>query len=80
MGWNIICRQEKFTTTVYRKHTFSGLCSKFESFLPSVYKFGMVYTLVYRRFCICTDWTKLHAELNFLKKKLCKNDYPENFS
>ena len=34
----------KFTTTVYRKPTFSGVYSNCESFLPSVYKFGMVYT------------------------------------
>ena len=72
MGSNIICRQEKFTTTLYLKHTFGGACSKFESFLRCVYKFGMVYTLVYKRFCICTDSTKFHAELSFLKKKFLK--------
>ena len=43
----IIREQGKFTTTVYRKPTFSGVYSNFESFLPLVYKFGMVYTLVY---------------------------------
>ena len=40
----------KFVTTVYRKPTFSGVYTHFESFLPTVYKFGMVYTLVYRCF------------------------------
>ena len=39
----------------------------------------MVYTLVYRCFCICSDWTKYHVELTFLKRIFCKNDYPENF-
>ena len=56
--------------------------SNFESFLLSVYKFGMVYTLVYRCFRICSDWKKLqknHAELTFLKKIFRKNAYPENF-
>ena len=43
----VIREQGKFTTTIYRKPTFSGVYSNFESFLPSVYKFGMVYTLVY---------------------------------
>ena len=57
----------KFVTTVYRKPTFSGLYTHFESFLPAVYKFGMVYTLVYRCFKICSDWTKFHEELSFLK-------------
>ena len=60
-----ICKQVKFSTTIYCKPTFRGVYSSFESFFPSVYKFGMVYTLVYRWFCICTDWKKFHAELTF---------------
>ena len=39
--------QGKFTTTINRKPTFRGVYSNFESFLPSVYKFDIVYTLVY---------------------------------
>ena len=39
----------------------------------------MVYTLVYRCFRICSDWTKFHAELTFLKKTFRKNGYPKNF-
>ena len=48
----------KFVTTVYRKPTFSGVYTHFEGFLPTVYKFVMVYTLAYRCFKICFDWTK----------------------
>ena len=33
----IIRKQGKFTTTVYRKHTFTGVHSNFESFLYSAY-------------------------------------------
>ena len=62
----------KFVTTVYRKPTFSGVCSHFESFLPKTYKSGMVYTLVYRCFKICSDWTKFHEELSFLKQVFLK--------
>ena len=51
----IIREQGTFTTTIYRKPTFSGANSNYESFLPSVYKFGMVYTLVYRCFRICAN-------------------------
>ena len=51
----IIREQGKFTTTIYRKPTFAGVYSNFESFSPSVYKFGMVYTLVYRCFRICLN-------------------------
>ena len=53
--------------------------SNFESFLPSVYKFGMVYILLYRCFCICSNWTQFHTELIFLKGIFQKNGYPKNF-
>ena len=36
----------KFVTTVYRKPTFSGIYTHFESFLPSTHKFRMRYTFV----------------------------------
>ena len=74
----VIREQGKFTTTVYQKPTFSGVYSNFKIFLPSVCKFGMVYTLVYRCFCICSNWTQFHTGLAFLKG-IQKNCYPENF-
>ena len=75
----VIREQGKFSTTIYCKPTFSGVHCNFESFLPSVYKFGMVYTLVHKCFLICSDWTKFHAELTLLKKIFRKNGYPESF-
>ena len=48
----IIRKQGELTATFYRKSTFRGVYSNFEIFLPSVYKFGMAYTLVYRCFRI----------------------------
>ena len=75
----IIRKQSKFTTTVYRKPTFSGVYSNPESFLPSVYKFGMEYTLVYRWFRISSIWTQFHTGLTFLKGTFRKNGYTENF-
>ena len=50
---------------------YVGVCKAdkvgFKSFLPSVYKFGMVCTLVYRCLCILSNWTQFHTELTFLK-------------
>ena len=75
-----IIREDKtFTTSVYRKPTFSGVYTHFDSFLPSTYKFGTVYTLAYRCFRICSSWTKLHNELVCLKENFLKNGYPEGF-
>ena len=51
-----IIREDKtFTTSVYRKPTFSGVYTHFDSFLPFTYKFGTVYTLAYRCFQICSS-------------------------
>ena len=75
----IIREQGKLTTAVCQKPTFSGVYSNFESFLPKVYKFGIVYTLVYTCFHICSNWTQFHTELIFLKGIFQKNGYPENF-
>ena len=75
----IIREQGKFTTKIYGKSTFSGVYSNSEIILPSVYKFGMVYTLIYRCFRICSNWTQFHTELIFLKGIFQKNGYPKNF-
>ena len=47
---NVSREEEQFVTNVYRKPTFSGFSTHFESFLSTTYKFGMVYTLAYRCF------------------------------
>ena len=45
----------KFVTTIFRKHTFDGVCTHFERFLSTVYKFGMLCTLAYHCFKIWSD-------------------------
>ena len=60
---HIICKQGKFTTSVYCKPTFSEIFTNFGSFLPYIHNIGMIHTLLYRCFRICSDWTKFHLEL-----------------
>ena len=74
---NLSPQEGHFVTTVYRKPTFSDVYTHSESFLPKIYKFGMIYSLVYRCFEICSDWTKF--QLNFLKQIFLKNGYPQSF-
>ena len=76
---NIIREKDKFTTSVYRKPTFSGIYTHFDSFLPSSNKIGLLHTLLYRCFRICSDWTKFHLELVKLTDVFKNNGYPENF-
>ena len=75
----LVTREEKFCTSLYRKLTFSGLYSNFESFMPISYKKGLIYTLLHRAFVLCCDWNKFHSEVCFLKNTLRKNLFPGNF-
>ena len=43
---NIILEQGKFTTSVYRKPTFSGIYTHFDRFLPSSNKIGLLHALL----------------------------------
>ena len=45
----------KLHTSVYRKPTFSGLYSNFSSFMPMLYKKGLLKTLLYRAFML-KEW------------------------
>ena len=69
----------KFATTVYRKPTFSRVYTHFDSFLPTTYKFCMIYTLLFRCFSICSNWTNFHNELPSLKDIFLKNGCPISF-
>ena len=50
-----ICREtNKFTTSVYRKRTFSGVCPNFASFIPLLScTFGLVNMLLFHCFTLC---------------------------
>ena len=39
----------------------------------------MLYTLVYRCFTLCSDWSKFHRELVTLKEIFQRNGYPKSF-
>ena len=64
----------KCVMTVYRKPTFSVVYTHFESFLPTIYKFGMVYTLAYRcfkyRWLDQVPWRTQFFETSIFKKRL----------
>ena len=62
LNLQIVRKDKTFTTSVYRKPTFSGVYTYFGTFLPSTYKFDTVYTLAYRCFRIYSSWTELHTD------------------
>ena len=75
----ICCKNGKFVTSVYRKPTFSGVFTNYESFIPTYQKRGLLDTLLHRSFSICCDFKTFHFEIDHLKTILIKNNYPLNF-
>ena len=76
---NLILEHGEFITSIYRKPTFSGVCTHFDIFLPDTYKIGMIYTLANRCFRICSSWSMFHQQLILLRGIFKKNGHPENF-
>ena len=73
---NVFRDAGKFSTTVHRKNTFSGVYSNFRSFMPDTYKRGLVSTLLYRAYMICSSFQSLHDEIERLKDIFSRNGYP----
>ena len=69
-----------FTTNIYRKQTFSGLYTNFHSFIPESYKKGLLLTLLFRTYSICSDWSKIHNEIVNLKNIMLKNNFSSRFT
>ena len=71
--------ENKFSTSIYRKPTFSGLYTNFHSYISDQYKKGLIMCLLFRVFSFVTDWNKFHEEVKFLTQVFRKNSYPEHF-
>ena len=76
---NVFGENGKFVSNVYRKETFTGVYTNFSSFIPSEHKFGLVYTLLHRCFCLDSDMSKFHFEIEKLKEILLSNGYSNKF-
>ena len=68
-----------FSTSLYRKPTFSGLYTNFYSYISDKYKKGLIFSLLFRIFMFVTDWNKFHTEVKFLRDIFRKNSYSEHF-
>ncbi|XP_068692858.1 uncharacterized protein [Montipora foliosa] len=71
------CPENTFSTSVYRKKTFTGLYTKWDSFTPRKYKINLIRTLAYRCFRICSSPSLLQAAIKDLRKLLLQNGYPQ---
>ena len=65
-----------FSTSVYRKPTFTGLFTDFDSFIPLSFKRGLIYSLLNWYFRICSSYYIFHSGVLKLKEFFVNNDYP----
>ena len=63
-------------TSVFRKKTFTGLLTAFNSITSFSYKSGLVKCLIDRAFKINNTWFGFHIDLENIKSILQKNMYP----
>ena len=74
-----ITRQNKgFVTSIFRKATFSGVFTNYDSFISDAYKIGLVHTLLFRFFKICSSMGNFHIEVELLRRIFKCNNYPGN--
>ena len=76
----LVSREEsRLITSLYRKPTFSGLYTNFNSFISEKYKTGLIFCLLFRIFTLTVDWAKFHDEVKFLSDIFRKKQYPQHF-
>ena len=63
----VIREDNVFTTSIYRKPSFSGVYAHFDSCMPLNYKFNLVPSVIFRSFTICFDMPKFHQEICRIK-------------
>ena len=67
----------KFSTSIYRKPTFTGQYLRLNSFSPRKRKTNLILTLTRRALVICSP-ERLPSELDKIKSILLNNGYPEH--
>ena len=67
---------QQFKISVYRKPTFSGVFTHYESYLDQTYKKSLMDTLLFCCFSTCSDYTSFHLEVENLREIFKKNSYP----
>ena len=68
-----------FTTTIYRKPTFTGLMTHWNSFVPFSYKEASVISMIERALSVCSTYSLLDIELDEVRYYSHLNGWPCDF-
>ena len=74
----ITCKNKWFVTSVFRKATFSGVYTNYDSFILETYKIGLVHTFLFRFFKICSSMENFNIQVEHLRSIFKCNNYPVN--
>jgi len=66
----------RFSTATYRKPTYTGLTTKFDSFIPIKYKTNLINTLINRAYKISKSYQIFTKEIDFITDTLRRNGFP----
>ena len=75
---NTTCQNNQLKTSVYRKPTFSGVFTHYESYIDQSYKKSLIFTFLFCCYSLCSDYTLFHLEVEKLREILRKNNYPSS--
>ena len=64
-----------FSTSVFRKATFSGVFTNFDSLIFDSYKTGLIFTLLFCCFTICPDMQSFNLEVDQLRQIFKGNNH-----
>ena len=73
---NVSRKEGKFVTSIYRKRTYSGVYLNYKSFVPTDFKHGLIFTLLFRAHALSSNYELFHEEIVRLKTIWQKNGYP----
>ena len=74
---NVMRSNRSFTTSVHHKCTPTGSFTNFDSFIPMMYKKGLLFSLIPRYFNICSSYISFQSEMENFKKTFSSNGYPK---
>ena len=73
---NINKHNNSFSTSIFRKKTFTGLGTNYFSYIPMKFKISSISTLVHRAYHLSSSYVSFHNEIKFLNKFFTDNFYP----
>ena len=71
-------RQTRFVTFIFRKATFSGVFTNYDSFISDTYKIDLVHVLLFQFLKMCSSMENVHIEVELLRSIFKCNNYHVN--